>query len=98
MINVLIVDDMPIYIKRYEKTLSIRKDVYNIVGTATSGAEAYEIAKNTRPDLVLMDIQMETDDAGIIAARKIIEDLPDTKIIVITIHDDDEIILPMDLI
>ena len=93
LINVLIVDDMPIYIKRHERALAKRHDVYNVAGTACSGGEAYELAKKLKPDLILMDIQMETDDAGIVAARKIKEELPDVKIIAVTIHEDDEIIL-----
>ncbi|HAL63597.1 MAG TPA: hypothetical protein DCO93_04035 [Clostridiales bacterium] len=93
MVSVLIVDDMPIYVRRYERILSLKSDVYTIVGKASTGADAYEIAKEKKPNLILMDIQMETDDAGIIASRRIIEILPDVKIVAVTIHDDDEIIL-----
>ena len=54
-------------------------------GCVSSAAPAAKTAKELRPDIVLMDIQMETRTAGITASRQIIAELPQTKVIILTI-------------
>lgn len=88
-IKVLITDDIEEYRKHFS-TLLAKDNEINVVGTASSGSEAVLMAKHLKPDVILMDIQMETEQAGIVASKKILEDLPNTKIIVFTIHDDRE--------
>lgn len=88
-IKVLITDDIEEYRKHFS-TLLAKDNEINVVGTASSGSEAVLMAKHLKPDVILMDIQMETEQAGIVASKKILEYLPKTKIIVFTIHDDRE--------
>ena len=88
-INILLADDMEQYRKHFISILKNESD-FNIVGEASSGKEAVTLAKELKPDVILMDIQMEHDKAGIDATRDILQTLPDTKIIILTIHGDDD--------
>ena len=88
-ISVLLVDDIEQYRNRFAKILSNEDDV-EVIGVAESGKEAVLMALELKPDVILMDIQMENDKAGIDATREILKVLPDTKIIILTIHDDNE--------
>lgn len=90
-IRIMIVDDIEKIVEFFEKIISSEEDM-EVVGTASSGKEAVEKVEQLKPDIVLMDIQMETDDAGIDAAKKIKENNPGVKIIMLTIHDDADII------
>lgn len=59
-----------------------------VIGEATNGLEAVELAASLTPDLVLMDLAMPVKD-GIDATREIKQAFPDTRIIVLTAHDSD---------
>ena len=90
--RVLMVDDMESFIRHFSRMLGKESDIL-VAGTAKSADEAVAMAKELYPDVILMDIQMETDFAGIDASRKILQLCPKTKIIVFTIHDDSETII-----
>jgi DNA-binding NarL/FixJ family response regulator len=90
-IKVVIVDDIS-DIKDYFKMIIDREGDMEVVGTASSGKEAFEVAKKMLPDIMLIDIQMETEFAGIDAIKKIKEKMPDVKMIVLTVHEEDEIL------
>lgn len=91
-ITILLVDDMEEYKKHFLSVLKHEND-FQIVGTASSGKEAVSLAKELKPDIILMDIQMEHDKAGIYATKEILKALSDTKIIILTIHGDEENII-----
>ncbi|MFD0713600.1 response regulator [Paenibacillus sp. GCM10027626] len=90
-INVLVVDDMEAHQRRLQRIIAACADM-NCAGTASSGTEAVAQAEALRPDIILMDIEMEDKLAGVEAAKAIHERYPDTKIIVVTVHKDDNII------
>ena len=90
-IKVMVVDDMPEIVSYFKDNLNREPDL-NVVGTANSGMEAISEAEACRPDVILIDIQMETNNSGIIAAEKIHKLLPAAKIIIVTIHEDDELL------
>ena len=90
-IKILIVDDMADIREYFQMILSREPDI-EVIGTATSGIEAVLKTKDLMPDVILMDIQMETRSAGIDATNTIISANPDVKIIVLTIHEEDEYI------
>ena len=59
-----------------------------VVGEAADGAEAVAVAAERRPDVVLMDVKMPQLD-GIEATRRIRAETPDTRVLVLTMYDDD---------
>lgn len=86
-IKILIVDDMPQVVEYYKMVLEGERD-FEIIGSANSGKEAVLKVSKLNPDVVLMDVQMETDDAGIVATKKIKELNPEVKVIMLTAHND----------
>ena len=85
--RVLIVDDHPLFHDGLATLLHARG--MEIVGEANNGAEALEQARALLPDLILMDIHMPQMD-GLEATRLIKLEMPATKIVILTVSDDDE--------
>lgn len=88
-IRVMIVDDIEEICNHMCFTLKNLPNI-EVVGTASSGKEAVELALSLKPNVILMDIQMESDDAGITAGQKILSELPDTRLIALTMFVDSE--------
>jgi DNA-binding NarL/FixJ family response regulator len=84
----LIVDDHPIFRKGLRALLASHASL-RLIGEATSGPEAVRLAAELRPDLILMDLQMPGGD-GITAIRRITAAQPESRILVVTMFDDDE--------
>jgi DNA-binding NarL/FixJ family response regulator len=59
----------------------------DVVGEAENGEEAVELVRATVPDIVLMDLSMPVLD-GVAATRRITEEFPQVKVVVLTMHDD----------
>jgi DNA-binding NarL/FixJ family response regulator len=87
-LGVLIVDDHPIF-RRGLRALLASYAGLRLIGEATSGPEAVRLAAELRPDLILMDLQMPGGD-GITAIRRITAVQPVSRILVVTMFDDDE--------
>ncbi len=87
MIRVVIVDDQAL-VRGGFAALVDGTDGMTVVGQATDGAEAVALCRETKPDIVLMDIRMPNMD-GIAATREISGDpaLVDTRVIVLTTFD-----------
>lgn len=90
-ISLVVVDDQATVREALAVMLDLAEDV-DVVATATNGAEAVEAARQHRPDVVLMDLNMPVLD-GVGATGKIRETQPDTTVLVLTTFDDDESIL-----
>ena len=90
-IKIAIVEDM-IDIAEYFAMVLGKEPDFEVVGMAHSGAKGVELVQKTVPDIVLMDIQMEHQYAGIEAIEKIKADLPAVKRIVLTVNEEDEMI------
>lgn len=88
-ISVIIVEDHEILRNRYIELLKYEPRI-ELLGWAANSSQAVDIILEKRPDVVLMDIEMEANDSGIIASQKVLAKLPDTKIIMLTVHDDDD--------
>ena len=91
-IKVLIIDDISNLCTHFANTLNIDERI-EVVGVGHSGAESIKLAGELKPDIILMDIEMETERAGIIAAKKILSKNPNIKIIVFAFDDDDKNII-----
>jgi len=87
-IGVLIADDHPLIREGVRKILSTSDDI-EVVGEASNGEEAVLLAAEKKPDVILMDINMPVLD-GIEATKKIKASSPGTKIIALTIHEQEE--------
>ena len=85
-IRVLIVDDETLLLDLMARTLK-SIDHIDLIGTAGSGREAIQIALEIKPEVILMDVDMY-DINGIEATRRIMSDLPDTRVIALSGHED----------
>lgn len=90
-IRVLIAEDMEPIRKRYVKILSETEDI-QVVANVSSGEEAILQAHRIQPDIILMDIEMESKDAGLRAAKELLEQYDNLKIIILTVYGEDELI------
>lgn len=86
--RVLLADDHALFREGLSGILEAQPD-FEIVGQAADGLEAIAKAKALKPDLILMDIKMPSCD-GLEATRLIKAALPNVKIIVLTVHEEDE--------
>jgi DNA-binding NarL/FixJ family response regulator len=86
-IKVLIVDDHALFRRGLQMVLEGETDI-DVVGEASDGQEAAKTAEDTTPDVVLMDVRMPKR-SGIEATRVIKEVLPSTKILMLTISDEE---------
>jgi len=89
-IKILIVDDHPVVREGIASMLKKQPD-FKIVGEACNGLEAVEKARELFPDVVLMDLRMPELD-GVEAIKRIKEEKPEVKFIILTTYSDDEYI------
>jgi DNA-binding NarL/FixJ family response regulator len=86
-LRVLVADDHPLFRDGLRALLSAAADV-ELVGEATTGREAIDLAAELQPDVVLMDIQMP-DISGLDATRRVIEASPNIRVLMVTMFEDD---------
>ncbi len=89
-IKILLVDDQPLFREGLRTLLSVQSD-FEVVGEAGDGEEAIRLARRLSASVVLMDLQMPVLD-GVAATRRLHEELPNTRVIVLTTFDDDEMV------
>lgn len=85
MIRVLIADDQALVRAGFHAILETQEDI-DVVGEAADGAEAVQVARTVRPDVVLMDIRMPGLD-GIEAMRRLLRDDHAPKVLMLTTFD-----------
>jgi len=85
-IKILLVDDHPLFLEGIQNLLTARG--LQVVGTAGDGLEALAKARALRPDLILMDVQMPRCD-GLAATRMIKAEMPDVKIVMLSVSEND---------
>jgi len=89
-IRVLLADDQALFREGLDTLLSVHKDI-EIIGQASNGHEAVDLALKLRPDVILMDMQMPILN-GIGATRRLKQSLPECRVIMLTTFKDDETI------
>lgn len=85
--KVLLVDDHLLFLEALQNLLAARG--IEVAGTARDGLDALDRARALRPDVILMDIGMPRCD-GLAATRAIKAELPDVKIVMLTVSAEDE--------
>jgi two-component system response regulator NreC len=89
MITLCIVDDHAM-VRSGLKMLLNGKEEITVIGEASEGDEAIRLALELRPDVVLMDLSMPHGKDGLSATKELKQALPDTAVLILTMHDDDE--------
>lgn len=82
--TILIVDDHPLF-REGLKSIITRNSRFEVVGEAGTGKQALLLAKQLRPDLVVMDISLP-DKSGIDVTSDIRRLLPETRVVIVSIH------------
>ncbi len=91
MIRVLLTDDHPIVRDGLSAVLELQPDI-EVVGEAGDGPDAVAKARELKPDVVLMDLQLP-GFSGAEATRQILAESPQTRVLILTAYDSDEGIL-----
>jgi len=90
-VKVLIVDDHTVFCEALSSLLTIKGEV-DVVGIASNAEDAFKKVKQLNPDVVLMDIELKDSD-GIQTTRIIKEKHPNTEVIILTMHTDEQYLL-----
>jgi two-component system response regulator NreC len=92
-VRVLIADDHKIMLAGLRSLLEKQTDI-EVVGEAENGRKAVQMAQEKKPDVVVMDVSMP-DLNGIEATKQIIESLPETRVIALSMHSDKRFVMGM---
>ena len=89
--RVMIVDDHPIMRDGLRDALASEED-FEVVGQAADGAEAVRSAQSLQPDVIVMDAMMPNKN-GVDACREIMDQLPDTRVLILTASTEEDAII-----
>jgi DNA-binding NarL/FixJ family response regulator len=92
IISVLIAEDSEIINNNIKTVLSFEKNI-EVIGQVGSGKDAVNFTKSRKPSVILMDIEMEEKRDGIDAVAEIMDMYPQTKIVMLTVQEDEDSIL-----
>ena len=87
-IRILVADDHPVY-RDGLRALAARSPDLELVGEAADGTQVVALAEQTLPDVILMDLRMP-GMTGIEATRAILDQRPETRILILTMSEDDD--------
>src|SRR6202008_137157 len=87
-IRILVADDHPVY-RDGLRALAARSPDLELVGEAATGTDAVALADSSQPDVILMDLRMP-EMSGIEATRAILERRPETRVLILTMSEDDD--------
>ena len=88
-LRILVVDDHAV-VRRGVRSLLESHEGWEVCGEATSGRDAVEQSRRLRPDVVVMDLSLPELN-GLDATRQIIKDAPETEVLVLTMHQSEEL-------
>jgi DNA-binding NarL/FixJ family response regulator len=87
MISVLLVDDHGLVRRGFRRILEDDPEIV-VTGEASDGAEAILMSQDLRPDVVVMDYALPVV-SGVLATRRILEQLPKTRVLMLSMHSDE---------
>ena len=88
VINVILADDHAVVRSGVRQFLASARDI-RVIAEASDGQEAVDLTSRLRPDVLVMDVSMGPMD-GITAAAKVREQTPDTRVLMLTMHSEEE--------
>ena len=88
-IGVILVDDHTIVRQGLKRVLELNPQI-SVLGEASDGESAIELARSLNPDVILMDVNMPGIN-GIEASKIILQEMPQAKIIALTVNEDDQV-------
>lgn len=89
-ISVLLVDDHHLVRRGFRAILEDETDI-EVIGEASDGDEAIHLARQLRPQVVLMDCALPRV-SGLIATKEILAELPDTAVLMLSMHSEDTLV------
>jgi two-component system response regulator NreC len=89
-VNILLADDHQI-VRQGLRALLEQKG-FNVVGEAADGHEAAQLARELKPDVAILDLAMPVIN-GVNAAREILHEFPNMKVILLTMHTEERLVL-----
>ncbi|WP_336821777.1 nitrate respiration regulation response regulator NreC [Staphylococcus capitis] len=87
--KIIIADDHAVVRTGFSMILNYQEDM-EVVATAADGVEAYQKVLEYKPDVLILDLSMPPGESGLVATSKISESFPETKILILTMYDDEE--------
>ncbi|WP_210552063.1 nitrate respiration regulation response regulator NreC [Mammaliicoccus sciuri] len=87
--KIVIADDHAVVRTGFSMILNYQEDM-EVVATAADGIEAYQMVAKHSPDVLIMYLSMPPGESGLIATGKISDDFKQTKILILTMYDDEE--------
>lgn len=91
MIRILLVDDQPLFVESLKMSLQGYVDDLIVVGIAKTGQASITMALELQPEVILMDVHLP-DMNGVLATKRILEQNPTIKIIMLSTYDEDEFV------
>ncbi len=88
-VKIIIADDHAVVRTGFSMILNYQEDM-EVVATAADGVEAYQKVLEYKPDVLILDLSMPPGESGLVATSKISESFPETKILILTMYDDEE--------
>lgn len=89
-LRILLADDHGVLRAGLRALLNAEDDL-EVIGEAADGAQALQMARRLEPDIVLMDISMP-GTGGLEATRQLLAELPDAKVLLLTVHEDQSLL------
>jgi DNA-binding NarL/FixJ family response regulator len=89
-ISVLLVDDHSLVRRGFRRMLEDESDI-QVVGEASSGSEAVDLARKLKPQVILMDCALQ-GESGITATRSIVAMLPDIAVLMLSMHSEETLV------
>ncbi|MFF5514500.1 nitrate respiration regulation response regulator NreC [Staphylococcus capitis] len=87
--KIVIADDHAVVRTGFSMILNYQEDM-EVVATAADGVEAYQKVLEYKPDVLILNLSMPPGESGLVATSKISESFPETKILILTMYDDEE--------
>ncbi|MFJ7745085.1 response regulator [Peribacillus sp. NPDC097295] len=85
--SIIIIDDHQLFREGVKRILDFESS-FDVIAEGDDGSEAMDLVEEHKPDVVIMDINMPNMN-GVEATRLLVQRYPDTKVIILSIHDDE---------